>query len=166
MIDLSQELILNQTDEMFGISTIERTIPWMRTTLPHDRAIKLSKAKLHVYSDSVLCLGKIHERPWSMKHQKDKIGWFMNTLEYHELNGIDGELLEFEWYIFPGHTMLELLHEIHRKMAENRIRLEEFEDRIIFVSMHNDIDRTKDRNLQMCVSNSVDINAYTNRFPN
>ena len=30
----------------------------MRTTLLHDRAIKLSKAKVHVYSDSVLCLGK------------------------------------------------------------------------------------------------------------
>ena len=51
-------------------------------------------------------------------------------------------------------------------MAENRIRPEEFEDRIIFVSMHNDIDRTKDGNSQMCVSNSVEINAYTNRFPN
>ena len=90
----------------------------MRTTLPHDRAIKLSKAKLLVYSDSVLCLVKNDERPRSIKHWKDKIGWFMNTLEYHELNGIDGEPLEFEWKKFPGHTILELLHEIHRKMAE------------------------------------------------
>ena len=32
----------------------------------HNRAIKLSKAKVHVYSDSVLCLGKMHEHPISM----------------------------------------------------------------------------------------------------
>ena len=41
-----------------GISTIEwNTIPWMRVTLLHDRAVKLSKGKVHVYSDSVLCPG-------------------------------------------------------------------------------------------------------------
>ena len=31
------------------------------TTLLHDRAIKLSKAKVHVYSHSVFFLGKIHQ---------------------------------------------------------------------------------------------------------
>ena len=29
-------------------------------TLCHDQAIKWAKAKVHVYSDSVLCLGKMH----------------------------------------------------------------------------------------------------------
>ena len=47
----------------------------------------------------------------------------------------DGEPVEFEWNTFAGHTTLDLLHEIHRKMTENRIKLEEFEDRIIFMSM-------------------------------
>ena len=37
------------------------TTPWMRSILLHDSAIKLSKTKVHVYSDSVLCLGKFHE---------------------------------------------------------------------------------------------------------
>ena len=32
----------------------------------YDGAIKLLKAMVHVYSDSVLCLGKIHEHPVSV----------------------------------------------------------------------------------------------------
>ena len=67
----------------------------------------------------------------------------MKSSEYREFNGIDGESLEFEWNIFPGHTILELLHEIQRKMAENRSRPEEFKGRIIFVSMSHDIDWRK-----------------------
>ena len=51
LFDISQKLIPNQKDEIFRISTIEwNSIPWMRTTLLHDKAIKLSKAKVHVYS--------------------------------------------------------------------------------------------------------------------
>ena len=36
--------------------------------LLHDTAIKLSKAKVHVHPDSVLCLGKMHE------HGRTKVG--------------------------------------------------------------------------------------------
>ena len=141
-LDISQNLILDHKSEIFGISTIEwNTTPWMRTTLRHDRAIKLSKA--HIYSDSVLCLGMIHEHPQSIRHWKDKVVWFMDPREYRELNEIDGEPVEFEWNIFPG------LHEIQSKMAENRIRSEEFKDRIIFTSMYNDIDWTQDGNLKI-----------------
>ena len=69
--DISQSLILNQKSEIYGISTIEwNTIPWLRSTSLHYRAIKLSKAKEHACSDSVLCLGKIHEHPQSIRHWK------------------------------------------------------------------------------------------------
>ena len=39
-----------------------------------------------------------------------------------------------------------------RKMAENRIKLEEFEDRITFTSMYNDIDWTTEGNFKKCIS--------------
>ena len=153
-------------NEIFGISTIEcNTVPWMRTTLLHDRAINLSRAKERVYSDSVVCLGKIHEHLQSMQHWKATIAWFMNTPEHLELNGIDGEPVESEWNVFPGHTILELLHGIQRKVAENRIRPEEFKDPTIFMSMYSDIDWTKDGNLETCVSSSTEVKAYANRFP-
>ena len=38
-----------------------------------------------------------------------------------ELDGVDGELVEFEWTNFPGHTKLEFLREIHKTMTEKRI---------------------------------------------
>ena len=127
----------------------------MRTTLLHDRAAKLSKAKAHVYSDSALCLGKTHEPPHSIKKWKGQIGWFRDSKDAQELNGIDGEPVEFEWNnTFAGHTVLDLLHEIHRKMTENRIKLEEFEDRIIFMSMYNDIDWTTEGNFKKCIYSS------------
>ena len=45
----------------------------------HNRAIKLSKAKVHVYSDSVLCLGEMHEHPIAMEKWKEQIGWFLGV---------------------------------------------------------------------------------------
>ena len=44
----------------------------------------------------------------------------------------------FEWTLFPGHTTLQLLREILRMMTENRTQPEQFEDRIICMSMYND----------------------------
>ena len=62
--------------------------------------------------------------------------WY--SLEKRELNGIDGEPVEFSWDSFPGHTILELLREIQKTMAENRSQPEQFRDRIIFMSMYNE----------------------------
>ena len=58
---------------------------------------------------------------------------------------------------FPGHTTLELLREIQRTMAENRIQPEQFEGRIIFMSMYNDID-------WISVLDSPDVKAHEKDF--
>ena len=84
----------------------------VRSTLPHDRAINLSKANVHVYSDSVLCVGKIHEHLVSTQKWKEQIGWFMGSKDFKELNGID------------GHAALGLFQEIRRTMTQNGIKLE------------------------------------------
>ena len=52
----------------------------------------------------------------------------MDSKDCQELNWIDGELVEFEWNIFPGHTTLGLLHEIQRKMAQNGIKPKNLKD--------------------------------------
>ena len=73
LFDVSQKLMLNQSDKIIWISTANwSTIPWMRTTLLHDRAVKLSKAKVPIYAGSVLCLGIFHEHPRSTDAWKDK----------------------------------------------------------------------------------------------
>ena len=67
LFQISQKLIMDQCHEIDGISTIDwnTTIPWVRSTLLNDRAVKLSSAKVYVFSDSVLCLGNfpsIHDQ--------------------------------------------------------------------------------------------------------
>ena len=132
LFDISQTLILNHRSEIYGISTIEwNTTPWMRSTLLHDRAIKLSKAKVHVYSDAVLCLGKMHDHPTAIQKWEEQIGWFINSMGRQELYGIDREPVELEWNTLPRHTILELLQEIKIKMATRGIKPEDLRDRII-----------------------------------
>ena len=63
----------------------------------------------------------------------------MNT---ENIFGIDGGPFEFEWNIFPGHATVEILQKI-QKMTIRRTRLAWFGDLIIFMSVSNDIDWTK-----------------------
>ena len=56
-LDITQKLILDQDHEIFGISTIDwDAILWVRSASLNDKTIKLSTAKVYVFSDSVLCL--------------------------------------------------------------------------------------------------------------
>ena len=43
------------------------------------------------YSDSVLCLGQIHEHPHSTEAWQQTIAWFVKSREYRDFNGIDGD---------------------------------------------------------------------------
>ena len=75
---------------------------WKRTTLLTDRAVRLSTAKTYVFSDSVLCMGRISEHPVSAR--KEKIDWFMihtNVEIWIESTGADGARVEkFHWIHF------------------------------------------------------------------
>ena len=55
----------------------------------------------------------------------------------------NGEPIAFEWKIFPGTTASELLRKIQKDLEGQRIRSESFSDRVIFMSMFNDIDLDK-----------------------
>ena len=94
--------------------------------LLNDRAVKLSTAKVYVFSDSVLCLGKIIVYSRSINSWKDKIEWFTQSSEYRESGRIDGEPVEFECEIFHDTH----IREIQRKMEENKILPEQFEERL------------------------------------
>ena len=79
------------------------------------------------------------------------------------LLGIDGEPIEFEWNIFPGLTSLEILQRIQKDLQDQNIEPEKFEDRIIFMSMFNDIEWTRKGNSEQCVSNSEQVKNYAKR---
>ena len=123
LFDITQRLIVEQSFEILDVSSMIYTFSlWMRSTLCHDQVIKLAKAKVHVYSDSVLCLGKIHDHSEANEKWKSQIREFQQSNEYAELSGIDGEPNEFEWTIFPGFTSIEILREIHKDLKARQIK--------------------------------------------
>ena len=54
LLDITHILILEHEAEILSVSTIDlKASSWTRSTLMHDQAMKSTKAKVHVYSDSV-----------------------------------------------------------------------------------------------------------------
>ena len=57
--------VVSEHDEMFGVKKINwESFSWKYLCLTVDeRIINLQRKKVYVFSDSVLCFGKIHENP-------------------------------------------------------------------------------------------------------
>ena len=73
------------------------------------------KQKVHVCSDS----GKMYEHTEANAKWKDQLQDFQQSNSYRELFGIDGEPIEFEWNIFPGHTTSEILQKTQEVQDRN-----------------------------------------------
>ena len=78
------------------------------TVIGDETVINLQRAKVYVFSDSVLCLGRVHQHPESNEAWKKRIEWIITDRSYGDYDGISGEPTEFEWNIFPGFTTLQL----------------------------------------------------------
>ena len=74
MFDISAKLVGEQ-DEISSLETIGwEKHAWKYLSLIGDeRIINLQRAKVYVFSDSVLCLGKIHQNPESNEAWKKRI---------------------------------------------------------------------------------------------
>ena len=107
------------------------------TSLLCDRIYQISYAKTYVFADSVPCLGGMKEKP--NEAWKEKIKWYFEPNHLKNLNRIGGESVEFGWKIFPGFTTFGLHEQIQEFMKERQRDPEQFEGRIIFMSMFNDI---------------------------
>ena len=109
MFDISAKLVSEQ-DEIYGVKTMDwENSSWKYLSLIGDeQVISLQRAKVYVFPDSVLCLGKIHENSQSNTAWEQRLEWFKTTPEYRNLDRIDGEPMEFEWNIFPGFNTLQL----------------------------------------------------------
>ena len=67
MFDISEKLTVGLSDEMYGLTPINwDDASWKQLLLVGDEeVISLSHAKVYVFSDSVLCLGKMNHNPTS-----------------------------------------------------------------------------------------------------
>ena len=104
-----------------------------------ERVINLQRTKVYVFSDSVLCLGKIFENTESNDAWEERLGWFKSSQVYRNFDRIDGEPMGFEWNIFPGFNTLQLSEEVKSVLYRLGETPENFTGRILFLSMFNDI---------------------------
>ena len=108
-------------------------------------------AKVHVCSDSVLCMGKVHQLSEMNTKWKEPIHYVQQFFEDAVLSGIDGEPKEFEWHISPGFTSIEILRHIQSDLNARRRNPDQFEGRMKFMEVFNDIEWTKKEN-SVCIS--------------
>ena len=110
MFDISAKSV-SEEDEIFQVDTIPLGKTLMEISVidwwwNHHQSFQ--RAKVYVLSDSVLCLGRVHQYPKSNEAWRDRIGWITTVHSYRDYDGINGEPTEFEWNIVPGFTTLQL----------------------------------------------------------
>ena len=166
MFDISEKLIVGQSDEIYGVTPINwEETSWKQFSLVGDEeVISLSHATVYVFSDSVLCLGKVNQNPTSNSVWEEKLSWFKSSPQYRTLDTIDGEPMEFEWNIFQGFTTLQLCNKVQEFMSKMSDQSEEFKGRIIFMSMFNDTSWGSEDNEQECESDANLVSIFARRF--
>ena len=129
-----------------------------------ERIINLQRTKVYVFSDSVLCLGKIQENPQSNYAWEQRLGWFKSSPEYRNFDRIDGEPADFEWNIFTGFNTLQLNDEVKCLLLRLGEIPENFTGRITFMKMFNDISCGSRDNEKECLSNTNLVSLHAKRF--
>ena len=105
---------------------------WKQLSLIGDETvINLQRAKVYVFSDSVLCLGRIHQHPESNEAWKKRTEGVMTEKSYTDYDGINGEPTDFEWNIFPGFTTLQLCGKVTDLLSNLRETPETYTGRIL-----------------------------------
>ena len=133
MFDVTAHLVNNQ-DEINGLDKIQwEKYSWTRLSLIGDETvINLQSTKVYVFSDSVLCLGRVLQHPESNEAWKNRVAGIQSGKSYRGYDAINGESTEFEWNIFPGFTTLQLCDKIndllsdlgqHQKLAQEEFYL-------------------------------------------
>ena len=165
MFDISAKLVAEQ-DEITGLETIGwEKHSWKYLSLIGDeRIINLPRTKVYVFSDSVLCLGRIHQTRNLIKHGNKEQGWITSSQSYRDFDGISLEPTEFEWNIFPGFDTLQLCGKVQGLLSRLGETPENFTGRILFMSMFNDISCGTKDNEKECLAHAKVVSLYARKF--
>ena len=165
MFDVTAQLVNNQ-DEINGLDKILwRKNSWKRLSLIGDETvINLQSTKVYVFSDSVLCLGKVLQHPESNEAWKNRVAGARAEKSYRDYDAINGESTEFEWNIFPGFTTLQLCGKVADLLSDLGQTPETFTGRILFMTMFNDISCDRKDNKDECLANVGVVKVLARRF--
>ena len=165
MFDVTAQLV-NDQEEIHGLDKIHwEKNSWKRLSLIGDETvINLRSTKVYVFSDSVLCLGRILQRPDSNEAWKNRIAGVKSEKSYRDYDGVNGEPTEFEWNIFPGFTTLQLCGKINDLLSDLGQTPETFTGRILFMSMFNDTSCDRKGNKEECLANARVVKVLARKF--
>ena len=113
MFDVTAQLVNNQ-DEINDLDKILwEKYAWKHLSLIGDETvINVQRTEVYVFSDSVLCFGKVLQHPECNEVWKNRVAGVRAERNYKDYDAINGESTEFEWNIFPGFTTLQLCDKI------------------------------------------------------
>ena len=161
MFDVTTQLVKNQ-EEINGLDKIlYGKNSWTRLSLIDDEMVR---TKFHVFSDSVLCLGKVLQHPESNEAWKNRIARVRTERNYRDYDAITGESTEFEWNIIPGFTTLQLCDKINDFLSNLGQTPATLTGRILFVSMFNDVSCEGKGNKDECLKNAETVKVLARRF--
>ena len=102
MFEISEQLILEQSDEIFGVSQVSwESSPCKQLSLVNDEEVShqsLACNGLCILRFRVM-FGKDESEPNIKYCLERQLLWFKNSSQYRTLDTIDGEPMEFEWNI-------------------------------------------------------------------
>ena len=165
MFDISEKLIAEKSDEIYGVNTIIwEDSSWKYVSLIGDeQIISLLHTMVYVFSDSVLCFGKVNENQHSNIAWEDRLTWLKSSPEDRALDTVDGEPMEFESNIFPGFTTLQLCSKVQEILSRWSVTPDKLTGRMIFMSMFNDIPwGSQDK--KECESSAQLVSLFAERF--
>ena len=154
MFDVTAQLVNNQEE----INCLDKIVygknSWTHLSLINDAVvINLQSTKVYVFSDSVLCLGKVLQHPECNEAWKNRVAGVRAERSYRDYDAINGESTEFEGNIFPGFTTLQLCDKIS-DLLSSMGQTPEFFTGILFMSMFNDIFCDTYDNKDECLRNA------------
>ena len=165
MFDITAQTIHNEENIYCLDKVVYQKNSWTQLSLINDPVIiGLQSTKVYVFSDSVLCLGKVLQHPECNEAWKNRVAGVRAERNYSDFEDVKGESTEFEWNIFPGFTSLQLCDKISNLLSSLGQSPETFTGRILFMSMFNDISCDRKDNKEECLKNADFVKTFAKRF--
>ena len=165
MFDITAQTIHNDEEIYCLDKIVYQRNTWTQLSLINDPVIiSLQSTKVYVFSDSVLCLGKVLQHPECNEAWKNRVAGVRAERNYRDFEDVKGESTEFEWNIFPGFTTLQLCDKINNLLSSLGQSPETFTGRILFMSMFNDISCDGKGNKEQCLKDADFVKTFAKRF--
>ena len=102
MFDMSEKLMAEQSDDFLeclrSIGKVLHGNNYLLSMMKKSSVYRIQRF-MYVFSDSMLCLGKVNQSPASNTVWEQQLDWFKDSSQYRTLDTIDGEPMEFQWNI-------------------------------------------------------------------